>query len=84
MNAKKFKPGDRVQLRSDGRIMEVIKYVNKFSILIGNYVSEDEVECVWYENGVRKSVVFNQKNLTRASKPSGLFMPKALYQQSRV
>lgn len=81
---RKFKPGDRVQLRFDGKIMEVLKYVTKHNPLIGNYVSEFEVECVWYENGERKSAVFNQKNLTKASKPFGLFVSKDIYHRSQI
>ena len=63
-----FKPGDRVQLRSGGPIMEVIKYAICYSPWLGNYTSNDIVECVWYDpDEGRKKGRFHQKNLVKTT-----------------
>jgi uncharacterized protein YodC (DUF2158 family) len=46
---RRFRPGDRVQRRSGGPVMEVMKYVLKNKPILGAYQSESEVECVWYD-----------------------------------
>lgn len=63
-----FKPGDRVQLKIGGPVMEVMKYVTKVSPILGVYESNYQVECVWFdpEEG-RKTAVFHQNSLVKAS-----------------
>ena len=66
-----FKPGDRVELRSGGPKMEVLKYILKHDPVAGNYLSEYEVECVWYnKEGGRKTDVFHQNTLVKVSSNS--------------
>lgn len=62
-----FKPGERVQLKSGGPVMEVIKYNVESHPLLGNTVSTTRVECSWYsaEEG-RKTKVFHQNMLQKA------------------
>jgi len=76
MDNRRFKPGDRVRLRSGTRPMEVIKYVTKHHPKFGYYISNSEVECVWYENGKRHTGTFHQNRLTKISQPTGLFVSK--------
>lgn len=59
-----FKPGDRVKFSDDGPVMEVIKYISKHDWFMGDYVSDYEVECAWYdpEEG-RKVKVYDQRHL---------------------
>jgi uncharacterized protein YodC (DUF2158 family) len=59
-----FKAGDRVKSGSDGPVMEVIKYISKHDWFMGDYVSDFEVECVWFdpEEG-RKIKTFDQRKL---------------------
>ncbi|HHM20555.1 MAG TPA: DUF2158 domain-containing protein [Bacteroidetes bacterium] len=71
--ARYFKPGDRVQKRSGGPVMEVVKYVLEREPLVGEDLSDNEVECVWYNNGKRKTAVFDQRTLFKVDDAHGLF-----------
>ncbi|MDX1667310.1 MAG: hypothetical protein R3350_08775 [Saprospiraceae bacterium] len=74
MIIRKFKPGDRVLHRPSGQVMEVIKYVTKKAPLVGQIASDEEVQCVWFEKGVRKTEIFHQRTLTKDSSEGGLFI----------
>ena len=76
MHNRKFKPGDRVQLKGEGPVMQVLKYRCKEIPFVGWVLSDHEVECVWFENGERKTGFFDQRVLNRATKPTGLFTGK--------
>lgn len=78
MDNRRFKPGDRVRLRSAKQPMEVLKYVTKRHPVFGYYLSENEVKCVWFEHGNRRTGVFHQNRLTKVSQPVGLFVSKEL------
>ncbi len=73
MQVRRFKPGDRVQHRNGGQVMEVMKYVLEHRPLVGEVYSDSLVECVWYDGGERQSGVFHQNILTPVSDPKGLF-----------
>lgn len=73
MVVRKFKPGDRVEQKSGGPVMEVMHYEVEDKPLVGEFVSEQDVRCVWYEEGERKTGVFDQRTLTKSTKQHGLF-----------
>lgn len=58
-----LRAGDRVQMRSGGPVMEVVKYATETKLWIGSYTSEELVECVWYDEKGRQKDIFHQKNL---------------------
>jgi uncharacterized protein YodC (DUF2158 family) len=65
-----FKKGNRVQYKSGGPIMEVLKYVEKKNPLQDRSVSNHWVKCVWYDkNFERKEAVFHQNSLNRVHWP---------------
>jgi uncharacterized protein YodC (DUF2158 family) len=82
MKTKMFKPGDRVTRRNDNNVMYVSKYKLKKNPFLGTYLSDNEVECVWYENGKRHVRSFDQRTLSKAvgenPQPSQ-FDPKGFY-----
>ena len=56
-----FRPGDRVQLKSGGPVMEVMRYASE-----DNKLSSTQVECVWYDpDEGRKCKIFHQNSLCR-------------------
>lgn len=58
-----FKPGDRVQLKIGGPVMEVMRYV-----AVDNEVSSTRVECSWYDpDEGRKTKVFHQNSLFKTN-----------------
>ena len=73
MIVRKFKPGDRVELKKGGPIMEVLQYELEEKPFLGKIFSNEKVKCVWYENGVRNTQVFNQNVLTKSNVATGLF-----------
>lgn len=73
MVVRKFKPGDRVQQKSGGPVMEVIHYEVEHKRLVGDFVSDQDVRCVWYGEEGRETGVFDQRTLTRSTKRHGLF-----------
>lgn len=73
MEVRKFLPGDRVQQKKGGPVMEVIKYVTDRDMLTGTTHSDINVECVWFEEGTRHTGVFDQRSLFKVSSESGLF-----------
>jgi uncharacterized protein YodC (DUF2158 family) len=83
MQKRYFKPGDRVQLRSAGPVMEVMKYTEERHMLFGMFVSNTRVLCVWYDKHEgRKEGVFHQNSLMRASIPSRFMVDKRNYFRS--
>ena len=73
METRKFKPGDRVFKRSDGVIMEVIKYATEHDAPTGGQWNLHDVECVWFdENKERHKAIFDQRTLTKAEEMHGL------------
>jgi uncharacterized protein YodC (DUF2158 family) len=73
MEVRKFLPGDRVQQKKGGPVMEVIKYVTERDILTGTTLSDTNVECVWFDEGNRHTGVYDQTNLFKVTSKSGLF-----------
>jgi uncharacterized protein YodC (DUF2158 family) len=65
MKRKYFKPGDRVRNKNNDKIMYVSKYIYKKHPILGKFLSDYDVECVWYEDGVRKTGIFDQRTLLR-------------------
>jgi len=63
--AKKFNPGNWVEVKgkNDSPKMQVIKYISKKDPILNTVNDDNYVECVWYENGDRKTRSFHQKNL---------------------
>ncbi|GAA0892730.1 hypothetical protein GCM10009122_24090 [Fulvivirga kasyanovii] len=75
-----FKPGDRVQLRSGGPVMEVIKYVEGKDFLLGTSTSNHKVLCVWYDKVEgRKEGVFHQNSLIKTKWPVRFLSNKAAF-----
>lgn len=75
MTIRRFKPGERVRRRGNDQVMIVLKYCLKQSFFQGSYVSDHEVECVWYDRGVRKTGMFDQRTLTRAERFDHTYLP---------
>lgn len=72
MDVRKFHPGDRVQSKTGGPIMEVVKYVTEHHRW-GDVFSDHDVLCVWYdENKDRHEQVFDQRSLFRLEKEHSL------------
>jgi len=69
---RKFRPGDRVQLRQGGTTMLIIKYVLDHQ-MSGSTFSDYHVECVWFENDQRKKQIFDQRTLFKIKHGGGLF-----------
>lgn len=68
---RQFKPGDRVQLKSGGPVMEVIKYAEEGKRKKG--VSSSKVLCVWFDRGcVRKEDVIHQSRLIKTRLPMAI------------
>jgi len=64
MAVRKFKAGDRVQQKSGGPVMEVIKYAMDHLPLGGETYSDHHVVCAWYdENKEHHEQVFDQRAL---------------------
>ncbi|MDW3195458.1 MAG: DUF2158 domain-containing protein [Cytophagales bacterium] len=77
-----FKPGDRVQLKSGGPVMEVIKYVQQGKRLGKSTVSNAKVLCVWFESGGnRKEEVIHQNRLIKRRLPQSMINVKAPMRQ---
>lgn len=73
MNVRKFKPGNRVQPKAGGPVMEVIKYVTEHRVFVGDVYSDHDVLCVWYDdNKDRHEEVFDQRCLFRIEKEHAL------------
>ncbi|CAM1334877.1 hypothetical protein [Tenacibaculum aestuariivivum] len=72
--ARKFKPGDWVKVK--GKLtapkMQVLKYITKNYVIFGEVISNNCLECVWYQNGKRKLKVFHQNKLIKL-KDNGAF-----------
>ena len=73
MIIRKFKPGDWVEHKLGGPVMEVIRYEIKRKLLVGEVVSEQDVKCVWYEDGERKTATFDQRTLKKSLKSKGIY-----------
>jgi uncharacterized protein YodC (DUF2158 family) len=73
MTVRRFKPGDRVRRCDGGPIMQVLNYVLENRPFVGRLQSDHLVECVWYENGNRRSQVFHQEVLVNEYNIAGLF-----------
>ena len=73
MIIRKFKPGDWVVHKLGGPVMQVIRYEIERKLLVGEIVSREDVKCVWYEAGERKTAVFNQRTLKKALASKGIY-----------
>lgn len=65
MRKKYFRPGVRVHKKKSDQVMYVSKYIYKKHPFLGKFLSDYDVECIWYENGERKTGIFDQRNLLR-------------------
>jgi uncharacterized protein YodC (DUF2158 family) len=72
MHRRKFKPGDKVQHHKGGPAMLVLSYIFEYNPWVGNYLSDDQVECFWFEDGRRKAKVFQQQVLNAVAAPAVL------------
>ncbi len=75
MQIRRFKPGERVRRRGDNKVMIVQKYCLKRGFLHGSYVSDHEVACVWYDGGVRRTGIFDQRTLTGVERFDHSYLP---------
>ena len=67
MSERLFKTGDKVQLKTGGPVMEVIRYVLRNNFLYAQHISTEYVECAYYsflDKEWRKDV-FHQNNLVK-------------------
>ncbi|WP_405382726.1 hypothetical protein [Maribacter sp. LLG6340-A2] len=73
---RKFKPGDWVKSKGllNAPKMQVLKYISKKDGLFGVVQNHSYVECIWYENGERKSDIFHQNKLVFTTTTGGLFV----------
>ncbi|AZJ36458.1 hypothetical protein [Tenacibaculum singaporense] len=73
--SRKFKSGDWVKLKGSNKTtkMEVLKYILKKDVLLGINNKDTYLECVWYEDGERKSKIFHQNNLVKLPETGGLY-----------
>lgn len=62
---KRFKPGDRVRLRTGSPVMIVQRYAREYSRWIGWHESSISVECTYLEYGKYKRKIIHQNNLIR-------------------
>ncbi len=67
--ARYFKPGDKVQLKSGGPVMTVLKYIEEKEALVGTIESDEFVECEWFEKGTPHRGVFNQNAVVKVENP---------------
>lgn len=65
MMVRYLKPGDRVQERSGGPVMTVLKYIEEKEPLVGVEESDEFVECEWFDKEGPHKDVFNQKALVK-------------------
>lgn len=65
MPRKYFKPGNRVRNKNNKQTMYVSKYIYKTHPILGKFLSDYDVKCIWYEDGVRKTGIFDQRTLLR-------------------
>ncbi|MFC3973549.1 hypothetical protein [Maribacter confluentis] len=74
--SRKFKLGDWVKVKGllNSPKMQVLKYVSKKNPIFGVLYNNSYVECVWYQNGERKSDIFHQYKLVHAMDTGGLFI----------
>jgi uncharacterized protein YodC (DUF2158 family) len=72
--ARMFIPGNWVKIRGEisAPKMQVIKYISKEDAILGVVNNDEYLECVWYENGERKSEIFHQSRLIK-TESGGLF-----------
>ncbi|WP_250435894.1 hypothetical protein [Hanstruepera flava] len=73
--ARKFKSGDWVKLKgkSFAPKMEVLKYVPKKDSITGLVNSDNYLECIWYKNGERNSVLLHQNRLIKLIETGGIY-----------
>lgn len=73
--ARKFKSGDWVKLKGKNFApkMEVLKYVPKKDSITGMVNNDNYLECIWYKNGERNSVLLHQNRLIKLVETGGLY-----------
>jgi uncharacterized protein YodC (DUF2158 family) len=72
MDRRKFKPGDKVRHHKGGPAMQVLNYIFEYNPWVGNYLSDEQVECFWFEDGHRMARVFRQQVLKAVAVPAVL------------
>ena len=72
---RKFKPGAWVRLQGKtlGPKMQVLKYIPKKHPIFDFVNTDTYVECVWIQDGERKSEIFHQDRLMKTIESRGLF-----------
>lgn len=72
---RKYKSGDWVRIQGclQSPKMQVLKYITNKNSLFGFDINDTYLECVWYENGERKSEIFHQDRLIKSIETGGLF-----------
>ena len=77
MEARKFRPGNRVRRKRGGPPMEVVRYAVDYQALADDSHSEHDVVCVWYdEEHERHKEIFDQRALYKLEEDHGLFSMK--------
>lgn len=73
--ARKFKAGDWVSIKRNATTqkIEVLKYIPKKEPIFGFLDSDTYVECVWYQDGERKSQIFHQNRLIKLQETGGMY-----------
>ncbi len=79
-----FKPGDKVQLKSGGPIMTVLKYIEEKEPLVGTVESDQFVECEWFDKDGPHREVFNQNALIKVNPNSRILREDYNYHESKL
>lgn len=78
MNNRLFKTGDKVQLKTGGPVMEVVRYVMRNNFLYPQHMSTEYVECTYYslldKTWVKET--FNQNNLVKVDSATPVWVTK--------
>ena len=72
MTKRTFKPGDRVEHKLGGPIMKIIRFEMACLPQLEEVLSDEDVCCEWFENGERKTAVFDHRTLNRSCEGIGL------------
>jgi len=62
-----FKPGDRVQQKSGGPVMHVLKYAREYNPILGEFENGSTVVCSWYSKDGYRKEKFHQKTLIKVT-----------------
>lgn len=72
-----FKHGDRVQLRSGGPVMKVIKHESRKKPLKRANSHNPKVLCQWYDKRLgKREFCFHQRDLKKSLLPANTFLKR--------